>query len=97
MLEIENHKLMTLLQVAKRLPNRPHVSTVARWIYRGVRGRKLISTVLGGRRYVSENSLNEFIASLNAPDPGTTVSGKGQRPREARIKKAYEDLSREGV
>jgi hypothetical protein len=97
LLEIEHEKLMTFSQAAKRLPNRPHLSTLARWVSKGVRGRKLRATILGGRRFISEDSLNQFLSSLNAPDPGTTISGESHRASESRMKKAYEALTREGI
>lgn len=39
-----------------------HVSTVWRWVLRGVRGRKLATVTIGGRRYILAASLEAFLA-----------------------------------
>mgnify|MGYP000999353418 CR=1 FL=1 len=55
-------------QVAALTPGRPHVQTVWRWLLKGVRGRKLASVLIGGRRMVTGHDLLDFLGE------GTTVS-----------------------
>ena len=50
---------LTLKQVAKHL--RVHIATVYRWTLRGVRGRRLKSFLVGGRRYVDADDLAQFL------------------------------------
>ena len=50
---------LTPTQVAKQL--RVHVSTVYRWIYSQVRGRKFSSVLVGGRRRILKNHLDAFL------------------------------------
>ena len=46
-------------------------ATVRGWAYKGVRGIKLRTTMLGGVRYTTALWLREFFAALNAsPSPG---------------------------
>ena len=52
-------ELFTLKQVAKHL--RVHIATVYRWTLRGVRGRRLKSFLVGGRRYVDADDLVQFL------------------------------------
>ena len=52
-------ELLTLKQVAKHL--RVHIATVYRWTLRGVRGRRLKSFLVGGRRYVAADDLAQFL------------------------------------
>ena len=52
-------KRMTLTQVAKELD--VSVSTAWRWVTRGVKGRRLKSFLVGGRRFVTRRALNEFL------------------------------------
>lgn len=40
-----------------------HVSTVWRWCLKGVRGRRLRSVCVGGRRFVFTDDLEDFIAA----------------------------------
>ena len=50
---------LSLKQVAKHL--RVHIATVYRWTLRGVRGRRLKSFLVGGRRYVDADDLVKFL------------------------------------
>lgn len=50
---------LTLNQVASRL--NVHVATIYRWTLRGVRGRRLPSFLIGGRRYVALPDLEQFL------------------------------------
>jgi hypothetical protein len=48
---------------------RPHTSTLTRWIHRGVRGRKLPAVRAGGGRYLVDLAdVATFIERLNAGD-----------------------------
>jgi hypothetical protein len=48
------------------LPDRPHPSTLWRWSARGIKGIKLETTLVGGRRYVSLEALARFFERLNS-------------------------------
>lgn len=50
-------------------------ATVYRWILRGVRGRKLPSALIGGRRFVSTTDFNKFI------DPTQTSTNTNRKER----------------
>jgi hypothetical protein len=60
MIDISNEFLLTISAAAKSLPSRPHISTVWRWIQRGVRGVKLETYLIGGRRFTSREALERF-------------------------------------
>jgi hypothetical protein len=49
--------------IPAHVPGRPHICTIQRWINRGVRGRKLPSTLFGGRRFVHRDDLALFLSS----------------------------------
>jgi len=46
--------------------NQPHLATIWRWAQRGVRGIKLETVAIGGRRYVSPEAVERFIAATTA-------------------------------
>lgn len=60
---------LTLSQAAATLPGHPHLSTLQRWRLHGVRGVKLRTELVGGRRYTTRGWLREFCAA-------TTVAGE---------------------
>lgn len=60
-----DEELMTLAQAAKKLPHGPHVATLYRWMSRGVRGVRLRTCLIGGRRYTSQEALDEFHRATN--------------------------------
>lgn len=68
---------LTLNEVAKRL--KVHVATVYRWTLQGVRGRRLPSFFIGGRRYVTLSDLEWFIQPKNQP----ASEGAPQRSKQA--------------
>jgi hypothetical protein len=90
-------ELLTFAEAARELPNRPHISTLHRWRLKGVRGVRLSTQLIGGRRYVSRHALVEFcaatIAAGNAGVPQQPIS----RQREAAILRAEEDLDELGA
>ena len=61
-------KLLTMRQAALELnPDAPvHPATISKWISKGVKGTKLASLVIGGRRFIPKSALDEFIKSLNS-------------------------------
>jgi hypothetical protein len=60
-------ELLTLAAAASLLPTRPHVSTLWRWCRRGVKGVRLQTVIVGGRRYTKASFLSDFVAQLTDP------------------------------
>jgi len=77
MVDLSTEHLLSLPEAASRLPGRPHISTLHRWRQRGVRGVKLETLLLGGRRYTSREALKRFAAA-------TTAAGSVDRSTEER-------------
>ena len=57
-------ELLSLAEASRLLPNRPHVSTLWRWCRRGVKGVRLQTVIVGGRRYTTAAFLSDFVAQL---------------------------------
>ncbi|MCH9656030.1 MAG: helix-turn-helix domain-containing protein [Planctomycetes bacterium] len=68
---------LTLNEVAKRL--KVHVATVYRWTLQGVRGRRLPSFFIGGRRYIKLSDLEWFLQ----PKDQSISEGDPQRSKRA--------------
>jgi transcriptional regulator with XRE-family HTH domain len=71
-------KRLTMRQVAQVCG--VSVSTVWRWVLSGVRGKKLVSYHVGGRRYVDPSDLQHFSAAgLDARVQASEPTLKSQR------------------
>ena len=88
---------LSLREAADRLPGRPHVSTLHRWRTRGVRGARLITERVGGRRVVAASELARFIAAVTAAAEGEPEPVRTPRQRQRAIEAAERELLREGV
>ena len=65
-----DEELLSLGQAGRsEIPGKPNPSTLWRWHTRGVRGVKLETVVLGGRRWTSREAISRFAeASTRAAD-----------------------------
>jgi formamidopyrimidine-DNA glycosylase len=75
----------TLRDVCKLLPGRPSVSTLWRWINRGVRGERLSTVKIGGTNYVSEAELERFLRAINGGRVAATVTAKARAKQLATV------------
>ena len=65
----------------RRDGKRPDIATLWRWWARGVRGVKLDTWLIGGRRVTTEIAVNEFLDRLSAGQ-STTAPSPTHRQRE---------------
>jgi hypothetical protein len=86
--------LLTLTQAANHLPVRPHASTLWRWYKRGVRGIKLETLVVAGRRYTSLEALERFVASSTAAADGQPHPTRTPLQRQRAIERAEGEMKR---
>jgi transposase len=77
MVALLSEKRLSLNQLAKR--EGVHVSTIWRWINRGVRGIKLATIEVGGRSFVTDSLYEKFVMETTAAKRGEIVE-----PIEAR-------------
>ena len=71
---------LSLNEVAKYL--KVHVATVHRWIFQGVRGKRLKSFLVGGRRYIAVSDLHDFLQAKSC----SLTNDSGQRFRSSQEK-----------
>jgi hypothetical protein len=69
MIDMSNEHLITLSRAARIVnpSDQPHIATIWRWVLYGVRGQRLESVIIGGRRYTSEEAIQRFLFALNKP------------------------------
>lgn len=92
-----NETLLTFRQATQLLPGRPHISTVHRWRFRGVRGIRLETCLIGGRRYTSREALERFSTRVTAAADGGTMPGRTPRQRQKAIDQAERELRAAGI
>lgn len=90
---------LPLNQIARYLPGRrkPHKSTIHRWRTRGVRGIRLKTCLVAGRRYTRIGWVKEFLDAINAAANGSPVPGVLAGHREREIRAAESELQAEGI
>jgi hypothetical protein len=62
---VELDTCFALRQAAKILPGNPSRSTLSRWVHHGVRGVRLETVLVGGRRYTTRAAIDEFLVALS--------------------------------
>ena len=91
-IDISCETLLSLPDAARALPKRPHISTLHRWRLRGVRGVKLETCLIGGRRYTSREAVERFSTATTAAANGEPLPVRTPRQRQRSIKQAEVEL-----
>lgn len=81
---------LRLSQAAQR--QNVSVSTVYRWHYRGVRGVRLETYVVGAVRYTSAEALERFAAACTTAADGVPVPARTSAQRDRAIAAAEKSL-----
>ena len=97
MIDPQNESLVSLTDAAKSLPGRPNITTSWRWRNRGVRGIKLETVLIGGRRMTSREALSRFFAATTAAADGEPIHSETPRQRERAIDRAEKRAQELGV
>jgi hypothetical protein len=86
MINVERETLRLLTKAVADIPGRPHSSTILRWALRGVKGVRLETIVVGGRRFTSVEAIGRFILRLSEPPvPHNSTADSEQGEKAARI------------
>ena len=73
-LDLSQEHLVTLTEAGRIIPGSPHFSTLWRWYQRGIRGARLETVIVGGRRFTSHEAIARFIARTTAARDGHSSS-----------------------
>jgi hypothetical protein len=87
---------LTMAQAARLVPGSVHLATLYRW-RRGVRGVRLETELVGGRRYVRRSKLAQFLAASAAAGEALTAMPTPNQNRVAAIRRAETELDRAGI
>jgi hypothetical protein len=90
-MNISEQNFLSLREAAKLFPGQPHISTIFRWTERGIRGNRLETWLIGGKRFTTNDAINSFVVKINGK---VNVPSKG---REKRILQAEEELKEFGL
>lgn len=97
MIDPQNERLFPLTDAAKEVPHRPNVTTLWRWQTRGIRGVKLETLLVGGRRMTSREALSRFFAATTAAADGDVVRNETPAQRARSVDRAEQRAAELGV
>jgi len=105
MIDLATEELLSLRQACQLLPRRrkgkrPSYACVWRWARKGCHGTRLETIKIGSMLFTSIQAVQRFCDTITAKDNGPCGDSAVLRTpsqRERQIRKADEDLRREGV
>lgn len=77
MIDVNDENVFSLNEALKRIPGRPHISTIHRWRMR--MNRPLETVKIGGRIFTSQEAIERFIRNCTDPTTKTRTSKARQR------------------
>lgn len=89
-----NDEYIAISEVSRYIPGRPSRSTVWRWMLNGVRGHRLASVHVGGRRFVTKAAIKAWLKAINEADTTSLDDCVEHRLRSAHA--ALQALRRKG-
>jgi hypothetical protein len=85
-IDINSDHLLTLAEASRLLRGRPAVQTLARWCHKGCRGVRLSSCLIGGKRFVSREGLQQFADTLSEAVEGNSLLDSPAAKRRVSVK-----------
>jgi uncharacterized protein DUF1580 len=92
-----NEVLIRFADAAKEFPGNPSQATLHRWRLRGVRGVKLETVLVGGKRFTSFSALERFSRAVTSAAAGDPQAIRSPNRRESAMRRAQNELQRDGV
>ena len=97
MIDIHREKLLSFPEASASLKGRPNLSTLHRWRLPGVRGVRLETLLLGGRRVTSAEALQRFVEATTAAADGAPTPTRTSSKQQRDIERAEAELDKEGT
>jgi hypothetical protein len=92
-IDLSSERPRLLAKASPDVPGRPHASTLLRWALRGVKGVKLETVIVGGRRFTSLEAIQRFIERLSKPE----ASEHARQQRGRRNSQVEQELDEAGI
>lgn len=96
--DLKTETLLSLTDAAKAVPpvdgRRPHVSTIWRWINKGLRGVRLESVRVGCRICTTHAALARFFDALSNVVPVSAMTDAPTTPKPHTPKRRQKDIER---
>jgi len=86
-----------LHKASVHIPGQPHISTLHRWRSHGIRGTKLETYLVGGRRFTTREALQRFFDRVAASAAGAALQAVTVRRRLRQRDAAAERLRARGI
>ncbi len=96
-IDIQNETVCTVTEAAKLFPGRPHIATVWRYVHTGVRGLRLETIKVGGKRFTSHEAVERFIERVTAAADGREIPVRTAKQRARDIARAEAELAAYGI
>jgi hypothetical protein len=93
MLDLSRETPIPITEAHHYIPGDPSRPTVERWHLRGIRGVRLETALVGGRRYTTEEAIGRFLAACNGGQPVMPVTER----RAAEIARAEAECQAAGI
>jgi uncharacterized protein DUF1580 len=102
MIDVTLEQPLPLAVLARKVPNRHgkrgvNVSTIWRWIQRGVHGVRLESVLIGGIRMSTEPALSRFFSATTAAANGEPAPIPTDKQHQRAIAAAEKELAEAGI
>lgn len=97
---MDSNNAIPIGKSAKYFPGkRPHITTIYRWMQRGVRGVRLETFTVGMRRYTSQEAIDRFVQQTTAAAPHAEVAQHAalSKARLRQIEQAERELDEAGI
>ncbi len=97
MIDLSSEHVFPVKDAPKHIPGRPSSAAVWRWVLYGLRGVKLESALIGGRRFTSTEAVQRFADARTAAADGRPAPSRTGKQRQAAIRKAEAELDAAGI
>jgi hypothetical protein len=92
--DIDSERPISFNEAGRYLPesSRPSYATWWRWWRKGIKGVRLQTVVIGGRRFTTPRYVEEFIAATTAAAAGERPTTRTPAQREREIRRAEAEM-----